>query len=245
MAGLLILLSVIEVVFNKTKHRHDWMFGTVLIGMLGSTLLTSYIGNAFAIQAQPWHKAQNYIPTLGMLIGNSMSGVAVGLNSAMTQLVDQQERIQMYLSFGASRWEAARPVCVEAIKLALLPTINTMSIVGLISIPGMMSGQILGGAPIPDAVRYQQIINFMITASVGIATVITVLLCVFITFDESARLRLDRIKKDIKKKKKGNGQPAGSHQGVGWWGGVKERVAGLRRRNRNGSDEERRSLLRH
>jgi ABC-type iron transport system FetAB permease component len=86
-----------------------------------------------------------------------VSGIAVGLSSTLTALAESKEKIEMYLSFGATRWEASRPVFVDSIRLALLPTINSMSIMGLVSIPGMMTGQILGGAKIEDAVRYQQV----------------------------------------------------------------------------------------
>ncbi|KAJ3211380.1 kinesin-like protein Klp5 [Dinochytrium kinnereticum] len=150
-------------------------------------------GNYFAIQAAPWYRARDYVTILGMLLGNSMSGVAVGLSSTLTQISEHKERIEFYLAHGASRWEAAKPIGVEAIRLALLPTLNAMSVMGLISIPGMMTGQILGGASIDDAVRYQQIVMFMITSCCGLATVSTVVICLYICFDDCARLRLDRI----------------------------------------------------
>ncbi|TPX68518.1 hypothetical protein SpCBS45565_g03052 [Spizellomyces sp. 'palustris'] len=203
LASTLILISTVEIVYNKSKHRHDYMFATVLAAMLFSVTLTSFIGNAFAIQADPWWLPRTYIPTLGMLLGNSMSGMALGLSSVLGQAADDKDRIELYLSFGASRWEAARPVCAEAIKTALLPVLNNMSVMGLISIPGMMTGQILGGAKIADAVRYQQIIMFMISASCAIATVMAVLSCAFIIFDDHSRLRMDRILKDAKKSKTG------------------------------------------
>ncbi|KAJ3289008.1 hypothetical protein HK104_007814 [Borealophlyctis nickersoniae] len=222
-AVLLILLAAIEVVFNKAKHRHQWMFMTVLTGMLGSTVVASYVGNAFAIQAHPWYQARTYIPTLGMLLGNS-----IGLNSAMTQLLERREHLELYFAFGASRWEAARPVCVEAIKLALLPTLNQMSIMGLISIPGMMTGQILGGAKIDDAVRYQIIIMFMITASCSIATVIAVLSAVWVMIDGKTRLRVDLVTKN----KGGVGQWA--------WDGIKDTI---KKRKEGRGEEEGRPLL--
>ncbi|KAJ3102763.1 hypothetical protein HDU97_000302 [Phlyctochytrium planicorne] len=166
-------ISAIEIVFNKSKLRFVYMLPTVWISMVVSTGITSFIGNFFAIQASPWYSARDYITILGMLLGNSMSGVAVGLSSTLTQISEHKERIEFYLAHGASRWEAAKPIGVEAIRLALLPTLNSMSVMGLISIPGMMTGQILGGASIDDAVRYQLIVMFMITASCTLATIKT------------------------------------------------------------------------
>ncbi|KAI9344048.1 hypothetical protein BDR26DRAFT_858070 [Obelidium mucronatum] len=194
-------ISALEISFNKTKARHFYMFPTVWICIVVSVFLASFLGNAFAIQAKPWHQAQQYIPILGMLLGNSLSAVALGLNSALTQLETHKDRIETYLSFGASRWEAIQPVAREAIKTALLPTISQMSVMGLISIPGMMTGQILGGASIDDAVRYQQIILFMITAASSMSATSAVLSCLYICVDEQSRLRLDRIIKVDKKQK--------------------------------------------
>ncbi|KAJ3290695.1 hypothetical protein HDU79_003013 [Rhizoclosmatium sp. JEL0117] len=227
-------ISAVEICFNKTKSRYFYMFPTVWICIVTSVFLASFLGNAFAIQAAPWYEARNYIPILGMLLGNALSAVALGLNSTLTQLESHKDRIEMYLSFGASRWEAVHPIARDAIKTALLPTITQMSVMGLISIPGMMTGQILGGAKIDDAVRYQQIILFMITAGSSMAVTSSVLSCLWICVDEECRLRLDRIVKVDKKKKAV---------------GVLEWISGVWRYlcccfvARNGTDEERRPLV--
>ncbi|TPX59550.1 hypothetical protein PhCBS80983_g02432 [Powellomyces hirtus] len=193
LSALLIMISVLEIYFNRTKHRHDYMFATVLFSMVLSVVLTSAIGNAFAIRADPWWRPRTYIPTMGMLLGNSMSGMAVGLNVVMGQATENKELIELYLAYGATRWEAARPVVIQGVRTALLPVLNMMSVMGLISIPGMMTGQIMGGASIGDAVRYQQIITFMISACTTISTVASCCACVAIIFDDHDRLRLDRI----------------------------------------------------
>ncbi|KAJ3202515.1 ATPase with role in protein import into the ER [Entophlyctis luteolus] len=150
-------------------------------------------GNAFAIQAAPWHVAQQFIPIVGMLLGNALSAVSLELNTCLSQLDSHRDRIDMDLAFGASRWEAVQPVAPAASKTALLPTLSQMSAIGLISIPGMMTGQILGGARIDGAVWYQQIIMFMITASSYMAVTSSCLVCLYVCVDEQARLRLDRI----------------------------------------------------
>ena len=73
-----------------------------------------------------------------MLIGNCMSAVAIGLNSVMNDIMANRGVIEMHLAFGASRWECSRPICTRGIKLALLPILNSQSIMGLILIPGMV-----------------------------------------------------------------------------------------------------------
>ncbi|KAJ1553246.1 hypothetical protein HK096_008651, partial [Nowakowskiella sp. JEL0078] len=158
--------------------------------MFVSVVTVSFVGNAFALRAEPWYLPRTFIPSYGMLLVNT---IAVGTTHFMKQLRENKDIYEMYLSFGASRWEAARPLIKDSLRIALLPILNTMSIVGLISIPGMMTGQILGGAPIGEAVRYQQIILFLITASATLSALISVIACFLVCFDQESRLRLERI----------------------------------------------------
>lgn len=104
-----------------------------------------------------------------MLLGNAISAIGVGVNNVTTEFTVNRDKIESALAMGASRFEACRPIAVEALKLALLPTINQMSIIGLISIPGelfwlfralltgagMMTGAIVGGASVEQAARLQ------------------------------------------------------------------------------------------
>jgi len=99
----------------------------------------------------------------------------------------------MYLAFGATRFEACRPIATEALRLALLPTINQMSVIGLISIPGMMTGAILGGSSVEQAARLQMVIMFMISASTALASMISTVLALLMAVDGEHRIRDDRI----------------------------------------------------
>jgi uncharacterized protein (TIGR00245 family) len=134
------------------------------------------IGVRFAIHQIPFWLPEVFIPTMGMLLGNAMSGMAVALSSCLSTVTSRKEHIETYLAFGASRWEAGQSIAVEAVRLAMLPTINQMSVIGLIAIPGMMTGQILGGASVSNAVKYQQIIMFLISATtaLGVLSVVVV-----------------------------------------------------------------------
>ena len=94
---------------------------------------------------------------------------------------------------GATRWDAAAPVTREALRSALMPTINSMSATGLVSLPGMMTGQILGGVPPTEAVKYQILVMFLIAGGTALGAVAAVLGGVFRLTDGRHRLRLDRI----------------------------------------------------
>ncbi|KAG0177667.1 hypothetical protein DFQ28_005187 [Apophysomyces sp. BC1034] len=132
-------------------------------------MVIGIIGTQWALNETPFWIPTVFIPIIGLLLGVAISGMAVALRSCLTEVGSHTDQIETYLSFGASRWEACRSIAIEAVRLAMLPSINQMSIIGLITIPGAMTGQILGGAPIMEAVRYQQIVTFIITASTGLA----------------------------------------------------------------------------
>ncbi|KAI9473823.1 MAG: UPF0014 family, partial [Benjaminiella poitrasii] len=165
----LIFLSSCETAYNKSDWSYSGMFPSVLLSTLFSTAFIGVLGTRFAMnQGKHFWLPELFIPTIGLLLGITSGAMAVGLSTCLTKVGQQSDQIETYLSFGASRWEAGRTVAIEAIRLAMLPSINQMSVIGLITIPGAMTGQILGGAPIMNAVRYQQIITFMISATTGL-----------------------------------------------------------------------------
>ncbi|KAG0757791.1 hypothetical protein G6F60_008046 [Rhizopus arrhizus] len=175
MACVLILLGAYETVYNKSKQTYKGMFISVLLSSGISTLVIGIIGSRWAMKQKPFWLPEVFIPTMGMLLGNAMSGMAVALSSCLSSVSHQKEQIETYLAFGASRWEAGRSIAIEAVRLSMLPTINQMSVIGLIAIPGMMTGQILGGAPVSNAVKYQQIIMFLISASTALGVLSAVI----------------------------------------------------------------------
>ncbi|KAF8940478.1 hypothetical protein BGZ47_007728 [Haplosporangium gracile] len=174
MALLLITLGTNEAVFNVSKRRHIYMFPSVLVSMGCSCLI---IGT-FA---------------LGMLLGNTMTAISLGLDQCLSQLSENKEKIELYLSMGATRWEACRPIAIEAMRRAMLPTINQMSIIGLISIPGMMTGQLIAGASVMNAAKSQIIIMYLISGAAAFGTLSSVMICLRVCFDSSDRLRPERI----------------------------------------------------
>lgn len=148
----------------------------MLLSTIFSTFFIGIIGTRYAINEKQFWLPELFIPTVGLLLGITSGAMAVGLTTCLKKAGEESEQIETYLSFGATRKEAGRSIAKDAIRVALLPTINRMSVAGLITIPGAMTGQILGGAPIMSAVMYQQIITFMIsaTSSLSVLAVVTV-----------------------------------------------------------------------
>ncbi|KAF9205649.1 hypothetical protein BGZ49_003744 [Haplosporangium sp. Z 27] len=193
MALLLTFMGASEAVFNASKRRHIFMFPSVLVSMGCSCLIIGTFGTRLAMGVDPLRSPKEFIPALGMLLGNTMTGITLGLDQCLSQLSENKEKIELYLSMGATRWEACRPVAVEAMRRAMMPTINQMSIIGLISIPGMMTGQLIAGASVMNAVKSQQIIMFLISGAAAFGTLSSILICLRVCFDSSDRLRPERI----------------------------------------------------
>ncbi|OAQ22872.1 hypothetical protein K457DRAFT_84156 [Linnemannia elongata AG-77] len=175
MALLLITLGTNEAVFNVSKRRHIYMFPSVLVSMGCSCLIIGTFGTRLAMGVDPLHSPKEFIPALGMLLGNTMTAISLGLDQCLSQLSENKEKIELYLSMGATRWEACRPIAIEAMRRAMLPTINQMSIIGLISIPGMMTGQLIAGASVMNAVKSQIIIMYLISGAAAFGTLSSVM----------------------------------------------------------------------
>jgi len=192
-ACLLNLLATAEVTVNKSKRRFSGMFPAVLLAMAGSTIPISLLGSRFAMESKKFWAPETYIPILGMLCGATISGVVVSVTTVLREVQDNKDKVETYLAFGASRFEACRPIATEALKVALTPNVNQMSVIGLISIPGMMTGAILGGSSVEQAARLQMVILFMINAATALASIMATVLALRVVVDSEHRVRIDRI----------------------------------------------------
>lgn len=176
------------------QHRRIGGYSGWLIGT-GSMFLSSFTIIVLAllviINNQPWYAPQYAIPLLGMLLGNTMSGVALGMER-MTETVWQQRTIiEQRLLLGQTANEAVLEIRRQAIRAAMMPIINSMATTGLVSLPGMMTGQILGGSSPMEAVNYQILIMFLICAGTGFGATTAILGVERRLFDARHRLRLD------------------------------------------------------
>ncbi|KAL0953125.1 hypothetical protein HGRIS_004394 [Hohenbuehelia grisea] len=190
---LLNILGTFETVVIKANRRHRYMFATTLTAMLVANVPVSIIGTRYAMAVDPFWEPAQFIPIIGMLCGNAVSGIVVSVDYLLKELGDTQDKVEMYLGFGATRMEACRPLARDALKLALTPAVNRMSVLGIIAIPGMMTGAILGGASVERAARLQMIIIFMITAATALAALVSTVFALGIVVDGEHRVRTDRI----------------------------------------------------
>ncbi len=154
---------------RRTKRRFPGMYWNSLLSVLGAAFVVTGAALGGIINVHPWFAPQYAIPLLGMVLGNLLTGVSLALDRFMEGVAREAGVIEADLALGASRWEAAHPLLVEALRTAMIPTINAMMVMGVVSLPGMMTGQMLAGASPTAAVRYQIVIMLMIAAATALA----------------------------------------------------------------------------
>lgn len=194
--ALAMLLIAGREVIARQKHRLSgwWGFGVGTTSMFLSTFVITLLALLLIIGNEPWYKPQYAIPILGMMLGNTMTGIALGMNTLTQTAIQQRTIVESRLMLGQGWREAMEPILKEATRTGMIPIINSMAAAGVVSLPGMMTGQILAGNPPLIAVQYQILIMFMITAGTGFGTVLSVRLTARRLFDERERFRSDRLR---------------------------------------------------
>ncbi|TVM16258.1 iron export ABC transporter permease subunit FetB [Oceanidesulfovibrio indonesiensis] len=164
-----------QVASGRVKERRIPFLLPLSVTMFLSFFLVSYVVTAVVVGAEPWWRPQYFIPLAGMVVGNSMTAVAIALDRLLSELSSRRNEVEMLLSLGASPDEASRDMVRQAMRAGMIPAINSMMAVGLVFIPGMMTGQIIAGADPANAVRYQIVVMLMITASCALGSLGVVL----------------------------------------------------------------------
>ena len=169
-------------------HRLD-----SIVSVWGSSWLVTAIGLLVVIRIEPWYEPQYAIPILGMILGNTLTGVSLGIERMMQELASGRSTVEMILALGGSRWEAAQMAARQAVRAGMTPTLNQMTVVGIVSLPGMMTGQVLAGQSPAEAVRYQIVIMFLIAAASALGTVCAVLLTYRRLFSAEHRFMMHKL----------------------------------------------------
>jgi len=194
MASIMVLVAGREVMARQERRFSGWWgFGVGTVSMFLSSFAVTLFALLAIIGTTPWYEPQYAIPLLGMLLGNTMNGIAIAMDR-LTQLAWLQRReIEAQIILGRAASLAMRKQRYEAIRAGMIPIINAMAAAGIVSLPGMMTGQILAGAPPVEAVKYQILIMFLIAVGTGLGTLTAIWAGSRRLFDSRQRLRLDRL----------------------------------------------------
>ncbi|MEY6432310.1 iron export ABC transporter permease subunit FetB [Thioalkalicoccus limnaeus] len=195
MALVMLLIAGYEVMARQERRfAGAWGYGIGAVTMFVSAFAVTVLALTTMVGAAPWWTPQYAIPLLGMLLGNTMTGIALGLDRLTQAVWRERSLIEGRLALGESWMAATTTMRRQAARSGLMPTINAMAAAGVVSLPGMMTGQILAGAPPVEAVKYQILIMFLIAAGTGFGTLGAVRLASRRLFDQRERLRLDRLR---------------------------------------------------
>ena len=170
-----------------------WSFGLGTGCMLVAASLVTVFALSTQVSPEPWYHPRWALPLLGMVLGNTMTGISLGLHTLTAGALRDRAAVEAQLSLGATRTEALLPVTRSAMRSALMPIVNAMAATGLVALPGMMTGQILAGIDPVEAVKYQILVMFLIAGGTGLGALAAVVGCVYRITDHRHRLRLDRI----------------------------------------------------
>lgn len=164
---------------------------------LASLILTgSIIYASFLIVLDPdvLLNSRYTIPLVGMTFGNLLRGNIVALNRFYSDLQKRENEYIQWIALGATRFEALKPFFRQAIRAALAPQIGTIATMGLVSLPGMMTGQILGGSSPAVAIKYQIMIMTAIFTAVSLSTFLSIRFSIHTSFDAYDRIEPGLIK---------------------------------------------------
>ena len=191
---LMVLLAGYEIQARQQRRfLGGWGYLNGTVAIFISSMATALFALLFIIEYDPWHHPQYAIPLLGMLLGNTMNGISLGMDRLTSSVWQQRRVIEARLAMGESADSAIRNLRDEAILTGMIPILNSMAAAGIISLPGMMTGQILAGAAPLEAVKYQIMILFLIAGGTGLGVMAAVSLSAKRVFDSRDRLRLERI----------------------------------------------------
>ena len=176
--GIILLMVVFaaRILVTRSPDAPKGIFSSAFVSMALTGFIVTFAVTGVIVQVEPWYLPQYVIPLAGMVIGNSMTGIALSLERVFADMDAREGELLALTALGATPWEAAHGSIRLALRAGLIPTINSMAAAGLVFIPGMMAGQILAGADPVTATGYQIVVMLMVAAATAMGSVVALLL---------------------------------------------------------------------
>ncbi|MDY6823859.1 MAG: ABC transporter permease [Thermodesulfobacteriota bacterium] len=199
--ALWILAMLVVANFSILRQaRLVWrrFFSATFAGTAIATAGVSLFLVFFIIRPSPLYDARYMIPIVGMVLGNCMRGNVLALERFYSGIRENEKEFITYHMLGATLTEAVRPYMQRALRAAAGPLLATIATMGIVSLPGMMTGQILGGSVPVTAIKYQIAIVIAIFSAMIMASVLNLLFSMKIAFDDFGMLKTDIFIQSIK-----------------------------------------------
>ncbi|CAM2952857.1 ABC transporter permease [Vibrio neptunius] len=178
-------------IISKAKLPKQRLMYPVTSGLIVGLCPLLLIICIVIVQPEPLFNAQYLIPLAGMLLGNSLSGNIVALQNLFTSMETRRSEYEAAIALGASPNFATLPFVRESILKSLAPTLASMTTTGLVTLPGMMTGQILGGASPIVAIKYQLMIMIAIFVMLSVSISLTLSLTIRHCFTKDGKVLVD------------------------------------------------------
>ena len=196
---LLAALAMVGFAGREAMARQDrsfvgfWGYGLGTLSMLMAAGVVTLFALGTQFHAEPWYDPRYAIPVLGMILGNTMTGVSLAIDRLLSEADTGRARIEARLALGHPFRQAMQEPLKSAMRAGLIPTVNGMAAAGLVSLPGMMTGQILAGVDPVQAVKYQLLIMFLIAGGTALGVFCSAMIALRRLTDPRQRLRLARL----------------------------------------------------
>lgn len=199
-ATVMIVLVMVLIAGREVAARPERRFKGLANHAIGAgsvalaTALTAVLALTTAIRPQPWYDPHYAIPLAGIILGNVLNASSITLDGILGGVGSERAGIEARLALGETYWTAIAALIRTAIRRGLLPIVNQMSAAGVVTLPGIMTGQILAGLDPMEAVKYQILLMFLLSGGSGLAAVAVAYLSARHLTDGRDRLRLDRLR---------------------------------------------------
>lgn len=184
---ILVLIMIVNASIN-TKKRGEGIKNVVKISFIsiltGTSITMSILVLSGAIDFTP----NDVIPVAGMVVSNAMVAIGLSYRNLNNSFKSRRIDVEVKLSLGSDIKEASNDILRESIKLAFIPSLDSAKTLGIVSLPGMMTGLILAGASPLMAIKFQIMVTFMILSSSSIATMMATYLSYKHFFNERKQL---------------------------------------------------------
>ena len=193
--ALMIGAAAREVAVRPTRRLQgggNYRIGALVVGL--SSVATVVLALMTAIRPDPWFDPRYAIPLMGIVLGSVLNSASLGLDSFFEGVTTGRRAIEAQLALGATLHQALASLIRSASRRGMVPIINQMSAAGIITLPGIMTGQLIAGMDPMEAVKYQILLLFLLTGASGLASAGAVYLAARSMTDERQRLRSDRLK---------------------------------------------------
>lgn len=189
---LMEIFAIHNIISRIKANISNQMKKIVAMSMFLGTILSLLYFIFVVINLSPWYNPRYFIPIAGMLIGNAMTGISLGVNNLVDKIHTQKNLVEAALMLGATPKMASKKIVNDAFDAAIIPTINSMVGMGIVFLPGMMTGQILSGTSPLTAIEYQIAIMLGILGSVALSVILFVQLGYKTFFNKDSQLVFEK-----------------------------------------------------